>query len=487
MRKKNKGRVSETPISGPPETLIQEKHGFFACYLLCSLSPRHKGHTYIGFTINPRRRIRQHNGEIGCGAWRTKRKRPWEMVLCIYGFPSNVSALQFEWAWQHPTESLAVIGAAASLKTLSGVAGKVKLAYTMLTLPAWHSLNLTVNFFSTKYLSYSAGHPTLPEQMNVLVRSMDELPCYLEGWVLDDDNDDDEGSHGHGHVHIHYDASDLDNNKHSINDLLVGNKRKKNHKGTLKDVHPRCEDGVHYDGIQDHCDGQFGINDTPIQGGDVIKTLRGTLSDDDAHCDDGVQNGSHEDDDAHCDDGVQNGSHEDDDDNFYDSHHNDPFRINKTPIWGGNVIRNFRGALKDNDHGVHGGGTYGMGNSPEAALKKASGRNKGGELKHLMDLSPFRRTSQLEMGETIDLVDLSPLGNMPLRNACGRNEECELKQLDFLSPLSHKTSPLEMGATINLTPLSCTISSCTKQSSRIAGSLHPEIIDLTDSPLIIQL
>lgn len=22
--------------------------GFFACYLLCSLSPRHKGHTYIG-------------------------------------------------------------------------------------------------------------------------------------------------------------------------------------------------------------------------------------------------------------------------------------------------------------------------------------------------------------------------------------------------------------------------------------------------------
>ena len=46
------------------------------------------------FTVNPRRRIRQHNGEITSGAWRTKRKRPWEMVLCIYGFPTNVSALQ---------------------------------------------------------------------------------------------------------------------------------------------------------------------------------------------------------------------------------------------------------------------------------------------------------------------------------------------------------------------------------------------------------
>lgn len=46
------------------------------------------------FTVNPRRRIRQHNGEIGSGASRTKSRRPWEMVFCIYGFPTHVSALQ---------------------------------------------------------------------------------------------------------------------------------------------------------------------------------------------------------------------------------------------------------------------------------------------------------------------------------------------------------------------------------------------------------
>ncbi|CAB4293044.1 unnamed protein product [Prunus armeniaca] len=84
---------------------------------LCS--PRYKGHTYIGFTVNPRRRLRQHNGEIAQGAWRTKRKRPWEMVLCIYGFPTNVSALQ------HPTVSKAVRQAAASVKSLGGLVRKI--------------------------------------------------------------------------------------------------------------------------------------------------------------------------------------------------------------------------------------------------------------------------------------------------------------------------------------------------------------------------
>ncbi|CAL8991004.1 unnamed protein product [Prunus brigantina] len=122
--------------------------------------------------------IGQHNGEIAQGAWRTKRKRPWEMVLCIYGFPTNVSALQFEWAWQHPTVSKAVRQAAASFKSTGGLVRKIKLAYTMLTLPPWHSLNITVNFFSTQYTKHSAGCPPLPEQMKVKVCSMDELPSW---------------------------------------------------------------------------------------------------------------------------------------------------------------------------------------------------------------------------------------------------------------------------------------------------------------------
>ncbi|XP_017604902.1 uncharacterized protein LOC108451760 [Gossypium arboreum] len=102
------------------------------------------------------------------------------MVVCIYGFPTNESALQFEWAWQHPQEPAAVRQAAATFKSFSDVTNKIKLAYMMLALPAWRSLNITVNYFSTKYTNHSASFPSLPEQMKVKVSPMDELHCYTE-------------------------------------------------------------------------------------------------------------------------------------------------------------------------------------------------------------------------------------------------------------------------------------------------------------------
>ncbi len=36
--------------------------------------------TYVGFTVNPKRRLRQHNGEIINGAKRTSKKRPWYVL-----------------------------------------------------------------------------------------------------------------------------------------------------------------------------------------------------------------------------------------------------------------------------------------------------------------------------------------------------------------------------------------------------------------------
>lgn len=157
--------------------LATNKPSFFACYLLCSLNPRFKGRTYIGFTVNPKRRIRQHNGEITSGARKTQKWRPWEMILCVYGFPSHVHALQFEWAWQHPLKSIAVRHAAKDLKR-RGARGQVLLLFTMLNLPEWNSMNLVVNILSTKHQLLTKGCPSLPLHMLIKVGPLDDLPCY---------------------------------------------------------------------------------------------------------------------------------------------------------------------------------------------------------------------------------------------------------------------------------------------------------------------
>jgi predicted GIY-YIG superfamily endonuclease len=70
------------------------------CYLLISTS----GNTYIGATVDPDRRLRQHNKELVGGARRTgavvAAGERWERVCKVAGFPDNHAALQFEWRWK---------------------------------------------------------------------------------------------------------------------------------------------------------------------------------------------------------------------------------------------------------------------------------------------------------------------------------------------------------------------------------------------------
>ncbi|KAK9821528.1 hypothetical protein WJX74_007267 [Apatococcus lobatus] len=164
---------------------------FFGCYLLVSRATKSTARTYIGFTVNPRRRIRQHNGEITSGAHKTKRSRPWEMVLVLYGFPTKVQALQFEWAWQHPEKSLKTREVAARLgkRRMMGLKGKVILLMEMLNLEPWKFFPLTLQFLSTAHEPLRKGLPVPPQHMRIDFAPMEALPKDVVDEAADDDDD----------------------------------------------------------------------------------------------------------------------------------------------------------------------------------------------------------------------------------------------------------------------------------------------------------
>ena len=117
---------------------------FFMCYLLRSLNVKHPKSTYIGFTVHPKRRIRQHNGEISGGAFRTRKKRPWDMGCVVQGFPNKVSALQFEYAWTNPNRSRLLKGFVGKTKKY-GFNNKMELLAILLSVEPFANYGLSVH------------------------------------------------------------------------------------------------------------------------------------------------------------------------------------------------------------------------------------------------------------------------------------------------------------------------------------------------------
>uniref|UniRef100_A0A915CG01 Structure-specific endonuclease subunit SLX1 homolog n=1 Tax=Parascaris univalens TaxID=6257 RepID=A0A915CG01_PARUN len=160
--KKKKGRRAAPP------SLLDEFYGVY-CLISRSANKFFKNRCYIGYTVDPNRRIRQHNaGKQFGGAGRTDHRGPWDMVCIIHGFPNSVSALRFEWAWQNPDKSrrLRCLGLRKKQKE-SAFAFRLRIACHMLNSDPWRRLSLTFRWLlSTSEIAFPSDVP-LPSHVNI--------------------------------------------------------------------------------------------------------------------------------------------------------------------------------------------------------------------------------------------------------------------------------------------------------------------------------
>jgi len=162
---------------GKPKNGEEEKALRVHCvYLLKSINPKYTNSNYIGYTTNPRNRIRQHNGEITNGAWKTKRRRPWKMVCFVYGFPTEVAGLQFEWAFQHPRASRIVKQVVDGRRFPRGTEGQLQILFEMLNLKPWCQYPLKLNWTHEEFHGeFSSNLCQIPPHMKSYIRPLNSL------------------------------------------------------------------------------------------------------------------------------------------------------------------------------------------------------------------------------------------------------------------------------------------------------------------------
>lgn len=97
----------------------------YYCYILKS-----GNRTYNGYTVDPERRLRQHNGEIKGGAKATAGKGPWKFIFIMEGFITQSNTLSCEWRIKNPKGK-------KRPKEYTGPAGRIRSLNYVLNLEKW--------------------------------------------------------------------------------------------------------------------------------------------------------------------------------------------------------------------------------------------------------------------------------------------------------------------------------------------------------------
>ena len=115
-----------TPSSVPVDTEEQNTSTLivcppkkYYCYIVKQINVVNSL-TYVGYRVNYKRRIRQHNCIIKGGAIFTKKRGPWTF-LALMSCPTwnNIRAMQVEWNLKYPQRKKKV------LKSFKGPSGKI--------------------------------------------------------------------------------------------------------------------------------------------------------------------------------------------------------------------------------------------------------------------------------------------------------------------------------------------------------------------------
>ena len=103
--------------------------------------------SYIGATVDPARRLRQHCGQIKGGARRT-RGREWKFECVISGFRTWREALQFEWRFKYDSR-----GCRSRASRRSALDGLLKRERWTINSPPAAEVPLDVEFIPTRFCS----------------------------------------------------------------------------------------------------------------------------------------------------------------------------------------------------------------------------------------------------------------------------------------------------------------------------------------------